>query len=117
MQALNEGKHRDINLAAKWCPTIDSAYDKSLLICESIAKRVFPKESNSEYQTLEDACYAYRVRDRLRKQVFIPLHKVLELPEVYMSANMWETLPYNRVPSMAMKNYKEHFLKHDNKRF
>ncbi|KAK7818303.1 hypothetical protein CFP56_041512 [Quercus suber] len=38
MQALNEGKHRDISLAAKWCPTIDSAYDKSLLICESIAK-------------------------------------------------------------------------------
>ena len=27
MQALNEGKHRDISLAAKWCPTIDSAYD------------------------------------------------------------------------------------------
>ncbi|KAK4587360.1 hypothetical protein RGQ29_024176 [Quercus rubra] len=117
MQALNEGKHRDISLAAKWCPTIDSAYDKSLLICESIAKRVFPKDSDPEYQTLEDAHYAYRVRDRLRKQVLVPLHKVLELPEVYMSANMWETLPYNRVPSVAMKNYKEHFLKHDNKRF
>nr|XP_023874923.1 uncharacterized protein LOC111987439 [Quercus suber] len=117
MQALNEGKNRDISLAAKWCPTIDSAYDKSLLICESIAKRVFPKESDPEYQTLEDAHYAYRVRDRLRKQVLVPLHKVLELPEVYMSANMWETLPYNRVPSVAMKNYKELFLKHDKKRF
>ncbi|KAL4628836.1 hypothetical protein ACB092_05G266600 [Castanea dentata] len=117
MQALNEGRHRDISLAAKWCPSIDSAYDKSLLICESIAKRVFPKESDPEYQTLEDAHYAFRVRDRLRKQVLVPLHKVLELPEVYMSANMWETLPYKRVPSVAMKNYKEHFLKHDNKRF
>ena len=47
----------------------------------------------------------------------VPLHKVLEILEVYMSANMWETLPYNRVPSMAMKNYKSHFLRHDNNRF
>jgi hypothetical protein len=117
MQALNAGKLKEINLASKWCPTIDSSYDKSLLICESIARRVFPKDSDPEYQTLEDAHYAYRVRDRLRKQVLVPLHRVLEIPEVYMSANMWETLPYNRVPSIAMKKYKEHFLRHDNKRF
>ena len=117
MQALNAGKLKEISLAAKWCPTVDSAYDKSLLICESIARRVFPKESDLEYQTLEEAHYAYRVRDRLRKQVLVPLHKVLEIPEVYMSANMWETLPYNRVPSVAMKNYKSHFLKHDSDRF
>ena len=117
MQALNAGKLKEISLAAKWCPTVDSAYDKSLLICESIARRVLPKESDLEYQTLEEAHYAYRVRDRLRKQVLVPLHKVLEIPEVYMSANMWETLPYNRVPSVAMKNYKSHFLKHDSDRF
>ncbi|XP_030923504.1 uncharacterized protein LOC115953638 [Quercus lobata] len=42
MQALNARKLKEISLAAKWCPTIDSAYDKSLLICESIARRVFP---------------------------------------------------------------------------
>ena len=117
MQALNDRKLKEISLAAKWCPTIDSAYDKSLLICKSIARRVFPKESNPEYQTLEEAHYAYKVQDRLRKQVLVPLHKVLEIPEVYMSANMWETLPYKRVPSVAMKNYKSHFLRHDNVRF
>ncbi|XP_030923505.1 uncharacterized protein LOC115953628, partial [Quercus lobata] len=65
----------------------------------------------------KEAHYAYRIRYRLRKQVLVPLHKVLEIPEVYMSANMWETLPYNRVPSMAMKNYKSHFLRHNNNRF
>ena len=42
MQALNARKLKEISLVAKWCPTIDSAYDKSLLICESIARRVFP---------------------------------------------------------------------------
>ncbi|OMO81397.1 hypothetical protein COLO4_23626 [Corchorus olitorius] len=59
----------------------------------------------------------YRVRDRLRKQVLVPLRKAMKLPEVYMSAKQWNILPYNRVASVAMKNYKDLFLKHDQERF
>ncbi|KAA8548795.1 hypothetical protein F0562_000479 [Nyssa sinensis] len=114
---LNSGKHNKISLAAKWCPTIDSSYDKSTLICESIARKLFPRESDPEYEGIEEAHYVYRIRDRLRKQVLVPLHKALELPEVFMSANEWNSLPYNRVASVAMKTYKELFLKHDNDRF
>ncbi|OMO95317.1 hypothetical protein COLO4_15988 [Corchorus olitorius] len=114
---LNDGKLFDISLAAKWCPSIDSSYDKTTLICEGIARRVFPRESEKEYEGIEEGHYAYRIRDRLRKQVLVPLHKALQLPEVYMSAKEWNLLPYNRVPSVAMKNYKELFTKHDNERF
>jgi len=114
---LGGGEVRNISLAAKWCPTIDSSYDKSLLLCEGIARRVFPRECEKEYEEIEDAHYAYRVRDRLRKQVLVPLHKALELPEVYMSANRWNSLPYNRVASVAMKTYKGLFEKHDERRF
>ncbi|KAK8508285.1 hypothetical protein V6N13_055733 [Hibiscus sabdariffa] len=114
---LSDGKLFDITLAAKWCPSIDSSYDKATLIYEAIARRVFPRESEKEYDGLEEAHYAYRVRDRLRKQVLVPLHKALELPEVYMSANKWNTLPYNRVASVAMKNYKALFKEHDSERF
>lgn len=114
---LNDGKLFAITLAAKWCPSIDSSYDKATLICEAIARRVFPRESEKEFEGLEEAHYAYRFRDRLRKQVLVPLHKVLQLPEVYMSANKWNSLPYNRVPSVAMKTYKELFKKHDKERF
>lgn len=117
IKKLNDGKLFDIILAAKWCPSIDSSYDKATLICEAIARRVFPRESEKEYEGLEEAHYAYRVRDRLRKQVLVPLHKALELPEVYMSANKWNSLPYNRVPSVALKTYKELFRKHDTERF
>ncbi|OMO95315.1 hypothetical protein COLO4_15986 [Corchorus olitorius] len=114
---LNEGKLFDISLAAKWCPSIDSSYDKTTLIYEGIARRVFPRDSEKEYKELEEGHYAYRIKDRLRKQVLVPLHKALELPEVYMSAKEWNLLPYNRVPSLAMKKYKEFFTKHDNERF
>jgi hypothetical protein len=111
------GEVRKISLAGKWCPTIDSSYDKSLLICEGIARRVFPRECEKEYEEIEEAHYVYRVRDRLRKQVLGPLHKALELPEVYMSANEWNALPYNRVASVAMKTYKGLFTKHNAERF
>uniref|UniRef100_A0A453N228 Uncharacterized protein n=1 Tax=Aegilops tauschii subsp. strangulata TaxID=200361 RepID=A0A453N228_AEGTS len=42
---------------------------------------------------------------------------VLELPEVYMSAQRWSELPYNRVASVAMRRYKFLFKKHDEVRF
>ncbi|RWR78831.1 hypothetical protein CKAN_00738300 [Cinnamomum micranthum f. kanehirae] len=32
--------------AAQWCPSLDSLLDYSTLLCESIAKRVFPRESD-----------------------------------------------------------------------
>ncbi|VVB14791.1 unnamed protein product [Arabis nemorensis] len=102
---------------SKWCPSIDSCFDRATLICESIAKKLFPRESFPEYEGVEEAHYAYRVRDRLRKQVLVPLRKTLQLPEVYMGASDWNSLPYNRVASVAMKSYKEIFLKRDAERF
>ncbi|KAJ0038851.1 hypothetical protein Pint_23793 [Pistacia integerrima] len=117
MKFYETGEFRKVSLAAKWCPSIDSSFDRSTLICESIARKVFPRESYPEYEGIEEAHYAYRVRDRLRKQVLVPLRKVLELPEVYVGANRWDLIPYNRVASVAMKFYKEKFLKHDQERF
>ncbi|KAK1553156.1 hypothetical protein Q3G72_029770 [Acer saccharum] len=117
MNLYESGKSSRISFAAKWCPSLDSSYDRATLICESIAKKVFPREMYPEYEEIEEDHYAYRVRSRLRKQVMVPLRKVLELPELYMAANKWNFLPYNRVPSVAMKIYKDKFLKHDEERF
>ncbi|MFS7944010.1 putative von Willebrand factor A-like domain superfamily [Helianthus anomalus] len=100
IKLLANRESQKISLAAKWCPSLDSSLDRSTLLCESIAKKVFPREEHTEYEGVEEAHYAYRVRDRLRKQV-------------YIGQNQWHLIPYNRVASVAMKNYKEKFLKHD----
>ncbi|CAL0315246.1 unnamed protein product [Lupinus luteus] len=113
----NSGDMKSISLAAKWCPSVDSSYDRSILLCESIARRIFPREVYTEYDGIEEAHYVYRVRDRLRKEVLVPLRKVLELPEVYIGTNRWDLIPYERVASKAMVLYQEKFLKHDKKRF
>ncbi|OIT27549.1 hypothetical protein A4A49_21303 [Nicotiana attenuata] len=117
LELLNTRKLKDISLAAKWCPSLDSSFDKRTLLCESIARKVFTRESYPEYEGIEDAHYAYRVRDRLRKEVLVPLRRALELPEVYIGRQDWGSIPYNRVASVAMKLYKDKFLKHDEERF
>ncbi|XP_057806516.1 uncharacterized protein LOC131021366 [Salvia miltiorrhiza] len=117
MEMLKSGKLNKISLAAKWCPSLDSSFDKITLLCETIAKKVFPRAEYAEYEGVEEAHYAYRVRDRLRKEVLVPLRKALELPEVYIGANDWGSLPYKRVASVAMKTYKSKFFKHDEERF
>ncbi|XP_039129375.1 LOW QUALITY PROTEIN: uncharacterized protein LOC120265511 [Dioscorea cayenensis subsp. rotundata] len=117
LEQLKKEKFNRIGLAAKWCPSLDSCFDRTTLLCESIARRVFPKESNPEYADIEERHYAYRVRDLLRREVLVPLRKVLQLPEIFMSSRQWNALPYNRVASIAMKNYKDIFKMHDNDRF
>ncbi|KAL2469710.1 Uncharacterized conserved protein UCP015417 [Abeliophyllum distichum] len=47
LENLSSGNLSKISLAAKWCPSVDSSYDKATLICESIARKMFPKESHS----------------------------------------------------------------------
>ncbi|KAJ3682308.1 hypothetical protein LUZ60_014881 [Juncus effusus] len=115
LQSDNATHH--LSLAAKWCPSLDKSYDRSTLLCEAIACRLFPKTTNIEYVNMTYAYYAYIVRERLRKEVLVPLRKVLELPEVYIGDNLWCNIPYNRVASVAMKNYKPFFLKYDEYRF
>ncbi|KAK3123164.1 hypothetical protein QOZ80_8AG0625040 [Eleusine coracana subsp. coracana] len=111
------GKRRKIGLAAKWCPTPGSSFDRTTLLCEAIARRLFPKDSTPEYADLPEEHYAYRALRRLRREVLVPLRKVLELPEVYMSAQRWSELPYTRVASVAMRRYKKLFKEHDEERF
>ncbi|CAO2206395.1 unnamed protein product [Urochloa humidicola] len=111
------GKKRKIGLAAKWCPTPGSSFDRTTLLCEAIARRLFPRDSSPDYADLSEEHYAYRVLHRLRREVLVPLRKVLELPEVYMSAQRWSELPYTRVASVAMRRYKALFKKHDETRF
>ncbi|KAJ1278190.1 hypothetical protein BS78_04G059800 [Paspalum vaginatum] len=118
MSKLADGKVREFSLAAKWCPSLDSSYDRSTLLCEAVARRLFPRGSSPELAAdLPDAHYAYRARERLRKAALVPLRRALKLPEVFISARAWESVVYTRVASVAMKNYKELFLKHDADRF
>jgi hypothetical protein len=84
-ELLKSGNLQKISLAAKFCPSLNSFLDLSTFMCESIAKRLFPRNSDSEYKKISELDYSYRVRDRLRKEVIAPLRRTLNLPEFYTS--------------------------------
>ncbi|CAM0882575.1 unnamed protein product [Alopecurus aequalis] len=74
-QMANGGRKKKIGLAAKWCPTPGSSFDRTTLLCEAIARRLFPRDSNPEYAQLTDDHYTYQVLHRLRREVLVPLRK------------------------------------------
>ena len=49
VEHLRVGDTTKIGLAAKWCPSLRSSYDRATLLCEAIARRIFPRESSQEY--------------------------------------------------------------------
>lgn len=116
-KSLDDKKLFDISFAAKWAPTAGRSYDRSTLMHDAIARKLFNKEDHPVLADLDDDQYASVVGDKLRKEFLVPLRQALRIPEVYMSANNWGILPYERVPSVAMKNYAEIFLKRDKERY
>ena len=50
LKFLAQNKKSGYSLAAKWVPTVDSPYDERTLICESIARLLFPRDSLEDYK-------------------------------------------------------------------
>ncbi|XP_034217527.1 uncharacterized protein LOC117629130 [Prunus dulcis] len=73
IQNLEKQQEEILSSAAFACPPVGSSLDRATLLCESIAMKVFPIES----QGLQEAHYTDRVRDRLSKEVLVPLAEFL----------------------------------------
>ena len=98
MAAVAASKHKSkpeaISLLAKWMPT----------------------ETASSKATRDLAFRAMRnigLTPRAYRKVLSALRKHLKVVETSMSAQEWYNIQYPTVPSYAMKNYRNAFLKHD----
>ncbi|KAL6218973.1 hypothetical protein ACLB2K_012180 [Fragaria x ananassa] len=100
LKYLESGEIENISSAAKFCPSLDSSYDKKTLICESIAKRIFPREEYEEYRDIFEPHYSYRVRDRLRKQVLVPLRHALKSSQLNSDAVRKTKIPPDMVKAL-----------------
>ena len=117
LRSLADGKLYEISLAGKWCPSLNCRYDRSTLLSEAIARRLFPKGSAPDLpEDMADVHYVYQVRNRLRKAL-ASLRRALQHPEIFITAQAWGDVVYPRVASRAMRRYRELFLKHDAERF
>ena len=89
--------NESVSLLAKWMPSENSSSKKSQNRARALAK--FLGMSSSEYRKILSA-----------------LRKYIDVIERKMSANDWENIDYEKVPSKANIVYKKAFLKHDEAR-
>jgi hypothetical protein len=75
-----------ISLAAKFCPSLNTFFDYATLMCESVSRRLFPQDLDPIYKKILEPHYAYRVRDRLHKEVIAPFRRALISRESYIPA-------------------------------
>ena len=89
-----------VSLLGKWMPTINS------------------KSKNTRSKALEllKEFKGIFVNERGYRKTMSMLRKRIDVVERKMSANEWDDIEYDKVPSMANIRYKEAFMKHDKDR-
>ncbi|PSR83556.1 hypothetical protein BD289DRAFT_369836 [Coniella lustricola] len=114
---------RAISLCAKWAPSLERFHDKHTHIASSIAEILHPLEAfpaafaaydpdNVEQRTF----YLRHAREAYRKNL-AALRAKLAVVERDISANKYNSIKYDRLPSIAMKNYTALFTTKDPVRF
>ncbi|KAK4085115.1 uncharacterized protein Triagg1_105 [Trichoderma aggressivum f. europaeum] len=109
---------RGISLCAKWAPSHGNFHDRHTCIISSIAEILYPQESLASVVSAADSreVYLRYAREQYRKDVSA-LRKHLEVVERDISACTFDNIKYDRVPSIAMKNYTRLFIDKDMDRF
>lgn len=94
--AMRENK--PVSLLAKWMPSINTSSRNTV----ALAKRLVS---------------ALKMTPATYRKTLSKLRRYIDVVEVKMSANEWEKIDYERVPSKAMSNYDGAFENHDSVRF
>ncbi|RYP89927.1 hypothetical protein DL770_003948 [Monosporascus sp. CRB-9-2] len=100
-----------ISLCAKWAPSHGRFHDKHTSIVSTIAELLRPMVGEMDREL-----YLRHAREWYRKDIS-SLRKHLDVVERKLSAKTLDRIKYNRVPSVAMKNYVPIFAKKDSDRF
>lgn len=121
LEALKSGDHKRMNqitFAAKWAPSLEAYHDKHTFLASSIAEILFPPEHDlmaDRFTDRED--YLKHAREYYRRLYLSPLRAHLRIVERDISAEKFDRINYNHVPSLAMNRYKKLFARKDKKRF
>lgn len=94
--AMREDK--PVSLLAKWMPSINTSSRNTVALAAKLVR------------ALEMTPATYR-------KTLSKLRRYIDVVEVKMSANEWEKINYEHVPSKAMSNYNGAFENHDSVRF
>ncbi|KAH8692458.1 hypothetical protein GQ44DRAFT_765347 [Phaeosphaeriaceae sp. PMI808] len=111
---LDSGKKsdlRNLSLAAKWAPTFGEFHDKHTFKQPTIAEILFPEPALCCSDDTTRELHLRHIRENYRKQYTSPLRKALGVVERDIAATTFESIKYERVPTLAMDRYTGLFLK------
>ncbi|KAK0940362.1 hypothetical protein LTR29_008101 [Friedmanniomyces endolithicus] len=118
LQSTDRAETKQITLAAKWAPSHNGMHDQHTFIVSSIAELLYPFDSVCpEADPGDRTLYLKHAREAYQVKCLSPLRKALEIVERSITANKFEDIHYDRVPSVAMKQYTALFAKKDFDRF
>ncbi|CAE7739096.1 unnamed protein product [Symbiodinium sp. KB8] len=113
LAAMRRGQK--VSLCAKWCPLLYHSFDRRTLLCEGIARWLFPA-TLPEFAGCSERQYAYRARDLLRKRLS-ELTEYMKLPERLICQHRWAEIRYKSLPAACLTKHAKSFEKHDPVRF
>ncbi|KAI7153149.1 hypothetical protein KC349_g8561 [Hortaea werneckii] len=102
-----------ITLCGKWAPSLKGIHDQHTFITSTIAELLFPGVISS---TDREAAFKM-AREHYQLTVLSPLRKTLEIVEQPITAEDFGSIKYDRVPSLAMKQYTNLFARKDTEHF
>lgn len=83
----------------------------------SLLAKWLPKESTKKYKKVYNILLKkFGMTPKKYRRIVSDLRKYLDVVEVKMSANEWNKVNYNTIPSKANLLYKDAFLRHDKER-
>ncbi|KAI6785483.1 uncharacterized protein J7T54_007126 [Emericellopsis cladophorae] len=107
---------RDISLCAKWAPSHDRFHDRHTLIATSIAEILFPASAIHTTTATTREVYLRHAREAYRKATSA-LRAHLDIVERNITAQTYDAIRYERLPSQALRQYTPQFVAHDYDRF
>lgn len=119
LESGQKSELKRITLAAKWAPSHKGQHDKHSFIVSSIAELLYPFDTVAP-DTVDPAdrvLYLKHARQAYQLRTLSPLRKALDIVERPITAEQFDEIKYNRVPSLAMQRYATLFAKKDFDRF
>ncbi|GAB1730816.1 hypothetical protein NU195Hw_g1749t1 [Hortaea werneckii] len=109
----DKAQMKRITLCGKWAPSLKGMHDQHTFITSTISELLFPDviASTDREADLKMARQQYQLK------VLSPLRKYLEIVEQPITAEDFGSIKYERVPSLAMKQYTNLFAKKDTDHF
>ncbi|RMY22466.1 hypothetical protein D0867_02700 [Hortaea werneckii] len=109
----SKAQMKRITLCGKWAPSLKGMHDQHTFITSTIAELLFPDVISST-----DREAALKIaRQQYQLNVLSPLRKTLEIVEQPTTAEDFGSIKYERVPSLAMKQYTNLFARKDIEQF